>query len=327
MSMSETYSGFALSAGGAWLLVFVLGLIMIPLLRKLELGQSVRTDGPASHAAKTGTPTMGGILIILGLIPVLAAVWPPDPALGIWILAIVGFGLTGLADDFIKVVLKRPLGLRARAKLLAQITIALTFALVARHYLGLPSWVVVPFWGGRIELGAFYPAFVVIAFLGASNSVNLTDGLDGLATGAMFPSLILFSLVARAVGMTGLTLGAWALAGACLGFLWHNYHPARVFMGDTGSLALGASLAGLAVLTKTELLLVLSGGLFVAEALSVIVQVIFFRLTGRRILRMSPLHHHFELLGWSELAVVHRFWTAALVLNFLAFVALPAFTG
>lgn len=324
--MNDSYREFALAAGSAWLVAFGLGLVLIPLLRRLQWGQTVRDDGPRAHLSKQGTPTMGGVLFLLAMVPLIVAAWPLDGNLALWLAGTAAYALTGFLDDFKKVVLRKPLGLRARSKLAAQLAVALAFGLIARQYLGLPSWVVIPFWGGRIELGALYPVLVVLVFLATANAVNLTDGLDGLAVGVVFPSLVLFSLVARALGFMPLTLGAWALAGACLGFLWHNYHPARVIMGDTGSLALGAALAGLAVLTKTELLLVISGGLLVIVTLSVMAQVVSFRLTGRRVLRMAPLHHHFELIGWPELTVVHRFWMVALGFNVLAFTALSAFT-
>lgn len=316
--MGEMWEQTALAAGSAWLVAFLAGLFLTPMLRRLQWGQWVRDDGPRAHLKKVGTPTMGGLLFFLGLIPVLVVLWPWDTHLALWLLGTAGFGLTGFLDDFVKVVLKRPLGLKARAKIFFQIAVALVFAWLGIRHAGLASWVAVPFWGGTIDLGLLYPLLVVIMFLASANAVNITDGLDGLAAGAVFPSLVFFSLAARGVGLESLSLSSWALAGACLGFLWHNYHPARVFMGDTGSLTLGASLAALAVLTKTELLLLVAGGLFVIETLSVIIQVIWFQTTGKRVFLMSPLHHHFELSGWPEPVVTRRFWLVALAFNGLA---------
>ncbi len=316
-----------LAAASGGLVALVLGMVMVPLLRRLAWGQAVRDDGPASHERKRGTPTMGGVLFLLALIPLVVFSWPLDLELALWLGGTLGFAAIGLLDDFLKVGLKRPLGLKARTKVAGQVAVALAFGYLATNLLGLSSSLVVPYLGLRIETGVLFPAVVVLVFMATANAVNLTDGLDGLAAGVIIPALLVFALLARALGLISLTLGAWALAGACLGFLWHNYHPARVMMGDTGSLGLGAALAGLAILTKAELLLVVSGGLLVLVTLSVIVQVASFQLTGRRVLKMAPLHHHFELSGWSELQVVHRFWLASWVFNCLAFLSLASYIG
>ncbi|MEW6031615.1 MAG: phospho-N-acetylmuramoyl-pentapeptide-transferase [Bacillota bacterium] len=292
--------------------VAVLGVPGVPLLARLRFGQTVRSDGPSTHLAKSGTPTMGGLLFV----PVIAAVslvlggWSPY----VWLALVLtlGHGLLGLADDFLKVALRRPLGLRARYKLAAQIALALVLGWGARSLLGLGSAVEIPFTGLSVELGAFYLPFVILLVLGATNGVNFTDGLDGLASGAMLATAAAYGLIAWSRGLPAMAVFAFAVAGACLGFLVHNHHPARVIMGDTGSLALGGALAAMAVLTRTELWLVLIGGLYVIETLSVIVQVAHFRLTGRRILRMAPLHHHYEVSGWSEARVTFTFWLVSL---------------
>lgn len=313
--MFSGQSPTALVAAGvaALLLVWALAPVALPLLRRLKFGQSIREEGPQRHLTKAGTPTMGGLLFLVAVpvaLVLLGALgelrWTLDlvAAVGLFL----GFGLIGFADDFIKVALKRPLGLRAREKLLGQVALSVALAVVARRLLGLPAVVALPFGLGFYDLGWLYPVLVALVVIGASNAVNLTDGLDGLAAGASAIAYAAYGLVALGTGQYGLAVFCAATVGAMAGFLRYNWHPARVFMGDTGSMALGGGLGALAVLTKTEFLLPLIGGLFVIEALSVIVQVISYRTTGRRVFRMSPLHHHFELVGWPETSVVRRFW-------------------
>lgn len=288
--------------------VALIGIPAVPLLARLRLGQTVRSDGPATHLAKTGTPTMGGLFFV----PVFAAVTVALAGFGpyVWLsLAMVaGQALLGLADDFLKVALRRPLGLRARYKLIAQVALGALLGWGASSLLGLGTSVTIPFTRVSLDLGVFYIPFVIVLVLAATNTVNLTDGLDGLAGGSMLATSAAYGLVAWAAGIASLGVFAFAVAGACLGFLVHNYHPARVIMGDTGALALGGALAALAVLTKTELWLVIIGGLYVLEALSDIIQVIYFRRTRRRVFRMAPLHHHFEVSGWPETKVTWVFW-------------------
>ncbi|MEW6522542.1 MAG: phospho-N-acetylmuramoyl-pentapeptide-transferase [Bacillota bacterium] len=303
-------------------LVLALGPVAVPLLRRLKFGQRVRDNGPRAHAVKQGTPTMGGILFILAFTVVSVAFTLGGPEryapggdslvrLGLVLLGALGYGLLGFVDDFRKVVLKRPLGLRAREKLLGQFIVAALVGGVALGRLGLSTVLHIPFGLGRVDAGFLYLPFLFLVMLGTSNAVNLTDGLDGLAAGTSVIVFGTYTLIAYAADAVELAIFSAAVAGACAGFLRFNYHPARVFMGDTGSLALGGGLGVLAVLTKTELVLLLVGGLFAVETISVVIQVLFFQTTGRRIFRMSPLHHHFELVGWSELQVVHRFWVAA----------------
>ena len=298
-----------------------IGPLVIPLLKRLKFGQNIRSDGPARHLQKAGTPTMGGIIFLAGF---LAAAFftardRPD-ALAVVAMA-MGYGLIGFLDDYIKVVLKRSLGLRAREKLFSQVALALVLAFLAPSVLGRGTEIAVPFSGFFDQDGLYlilpgwiFVVFTVLLVVGMANAVNLTDGLDGLAGGSSLLVSAGLMLVALAAGKDGVALAMASLAGGCLGFLYYNRHPARVFMGDTGSLAFGGALATAAVITKSELFLLLMGGIFVVETLSVIIQVVFFQTTGRRVFRMSPLHHHFELGGWGENRVVITFWLVTLFL-------------
>lgn len=297
------------------------GPLVIPLLRRLKFGQWVRDDGPARHLTKAGTPTMGGIMFLAG-IAASALVFLRSSPEGLLVLAAtLGFGAIGFADDFRKVVLRRPLGLRAREKLLAQALLAALVGAVAVSHLGRGTDFVVPFSGYVVPGGWhldwdwwIYLILEVLVIVGTANAVNLTDGLDGLAAGVTVPAALGLAAIAAVTGRSGVAVFLAALVGGCLGFLWYNHYPARVFMGDTGALALGGALGTAAVITRSELFLLVMGGVYVAEALSVILQVISFQLTGRRIFKMSPLHHHFELCGWSEPRVVRAFWLAGVVL-------------
>ena len=296
---------------GAGLIGLIVSLLLAPLvvptLRRLKFGQQVRDVGPETHMKKQGTPTMGGIIFLAGL-PVAVAMFSPDSARA-WALTLLtwGYGLIGFADDYRKVALKRPLGLKAREKLLLQVLLAVAFAWYVYRYIP-PSGYLLPFHLGHIHLGWWYGPIAVLAILGTANAVNITDGLDGLAAGAAAVAFGFFALLSSKLKNTASMLFALTMAAGLVGFLRVNLHPAKVFMGDTGSLALGAGLAGLAVLTGTPLLLPVVGILFVIETLSVIIQVLSFHLIGRRVFRMSPLHHHFELGGWSEERVVTVFW-------------------
>lgn len=304
--------------------VIAIGPVSIKILRRMKFGQSVRSNGPATHLAKAGTPTMGGIMILIGVFAA-TLLFAPRALASAWALFItLGFGAIGLADDFIIVVARRSLGLRARYKLVAQIILAglLGLFVAARPEFG--TTVRIPFLSRCVDLGPGYVVFAILVVIGASNAVNLTDGLDGLAAGTVAIAAVTYGIIATQKGAGDLAVFAFALAGACIGFAWFNCHPAQVIMGDTGSLALGAALGCLAIFTKTEVLLVVIGGVFVLEALSVITQVTYFRLTrGRRIFRMSPLHHHFELSGWQEPKVVTRFWILGLVFSVLGMMCLP----
>ncbi len=300
---------FPVAFAGAVAAVLVAGTLLLPLLRRLNFGQRVRDDGPGTHRSKEGTPTMGGLAFLFALIGASVLLVPMTWELKLLLGVTLASGALGFVDDFLKVALRRPLGLRGRDKLVIQMILGALLGWGAVTFAGGGTFLAVPWTGVRLDLGLFYPVFTAVFFAGSSNAVNLTDGLDGLAAGGTALASLVFIVAALARRQLIVAVYGMALMGVCVGFLWYNFHPARVFMGDTGSLALGAALAGLAVVTKTELLLVVAGGLFVVETLSVIVQVTYFRLTGgRRLLRMSPLHHHFELSGFSEVTVVLSMW-------------------
>jgi phospho-N-acetylmuramoyl-pentapeptide-transferase len=306
------------AAGIAFLIVLALGPALIPALRRLKFGQSIRQEGPPRHYAKAGTPTMGGLLILVGVtVPTAIFVgWDPEAVLAL--LITLGHGVIGFMDDFIKVVLKRNLGLTARQKLLGQLILASALVFAAVNYFGRGTVVWVPGWGITVDLGPFYYIVAVLFVIYTSNAVNLTDGLDGLAAGTMAIAALAYAIISLYYNQPSLALFSVAIAGAVLGFLRFNLHPARVFMGDTGSLALGGALATLAILTKTELLMVIIGGVFMLEGLSVIIQVAAFKSTGKRVFKMSPIHHHFELSGWTETKVVTVFWLAATIFAIVA---------
>ncbi len=286
----------------------------IGFLRRLRFGQTIRADGPAAHLAKTGTPTMGGVFLFVAFLAGVLIANPGGAHLPWILLGISGFTLIGLADDAIKLVAHRSLGLRAREKLLGQILLSGAVGLYVAQAPGLGTALLLPGTDRSLVLSDWlYVAFVILTYIAAANTVNLADGLDGLAAGTAAIAAAAFWAVAAQSGAGEAATVAAALVGACVGFIWFNAHPADVFMGDTGSLALGAALASLAVFTKNELLLVIIGGVYVLEGLSDIIQVVSFRLTGKRVFRMAPLHHHFELLGWKETKVVIRFWIAGLL--------------
>lgn len=311
-----------MAAGLALLITLALGPFLIPVLRILKFGQNVRDDGPKRHLKKAGTPTMGGIIFLTGIIvsSLVMAEKPTSLEMVTLVGITLGYGLIGFVDDYIKVVMHRSLGLRAYQKLIGQFGFAFVLMWVSVQWLGRGTDVAIPFTSIHLELGWFYYFLISLVIVLMTNAVNLTDGLDGLAAGStMFAGVayVVISLLAAIHGVavlaheTDMAVFSAALVGGVLGFLRFNSYPARVFMGDTGSLALGGALAALAVLTKSEFTLILVGGLFAIEALSVIIQVASFKTTGKRVFRMSPLHHHFELLGWSEWKVVIVFWFVA----------------
>lgn len=315
------------AAAVAFLVALALGPVLIPMLRRLKFGQSIREEGPQRHYAKAGTPTMGGVLILAALIVSSILFAGKNAEVWLALFVTIGHGLIGFLDDFIKVVLKRNMGLKAREKLLGQIIMAVALAYIATTYFGRGTDLWLPGFGINLDFGPLYYVLIFLVLVGTTNAVNLTDGLDGLAAGTTTIAAAAYAVIALSFGKGGLAVFCVALAGACLGFLRYNAHPAKVFMGDTGSLALGGALATVAVLTKTELLLVIVGGVYVIEALSVIIQVISFKSRGKRIFRMSPIHHHFELGGWSETKVVTVFWLAGTVFAALALVVLVASQG
>jgi phospho-N-acetylmuramoyl-pentapeptide-transferase len=315
----------------ALVISFLLGPWLIDKLSSLQVGQSIRKVGPESHFKKEGTPTMGGALILFAIVlPTL--LWADLGNLYVWLtlLVTVGYGLIGFFDDLIKVRQKNSDGLSARSKMAWQILIALGVGVTLMTYPGFQTTLTFPFFKGiNPDLGWFYVPFAMLVIIGASNAVNLTDGLDGLAIGPVIiaaATYLLFAYVAghatlssylQINGVQGageLSVLCGAMIGAGLGFLWFNSYPAQVFMGDTGSLALGGAIGTIAVITKQEIVLVIVGGIFVMEALSVIVQVASFRLCGKRIFRMAPIHHHFELKGWPEPKIIVRFWIISIIL-------------
>ena len=312
------YSAAIKAAAVSALVVLLTGPFVIPELRKLKFGQSIREEGPKSHQAKSGTPTMGGLMILAALTAgaLFAAGFEPSVLLALFVT--LGHGVIGFVDDYIKVVKKRNLGLRPRHKFLGQIIMAVVVALIGSLFLGVTTELWVPLLNKVVDVGVFYYVLIFFVLVGTTNAVNLTDGLDGLATGTVAVAAICYAVVCVMFGKAALASFCIAVAAACIAFLRFNAHPAKVFMGDTGSLALGGALAAAAILTKTELLLVIVGGVFVIEALSVIIQVISFQTTGKRVFLMSPIHHHFELLGWPETKVVRTFWAAGVVFGLLA---------
>ena len=329
----------AFAALTALLISFILGPWLIERMKRIKIGQFIREEGPQSHHVKAGTPTMGGILINVAII-IPTLLWADILNPYIWIILFVttAYATIGFVDDYRKLAKKRNLGLTAKEKFGAQFTVALVAGLAIAYLPMLKNnystAITFPFLKDVVlNLGLLYIPFVMIVLVGASNSVNLTDGLDGLAIGSVLVAAVTYTALTYAAGhariadylriawvpQTGeLAVFCGAMVGAALGFLWFNAHPAEIFMGAVGSLALG----GLAVMIKQEILLVLVGGLFVLEALSVILQVASFKLTGRRIFRMSPLHHHFELAGWKETKVVVRFWIIAIIFALLSLATL-----
>ncbi|MDP5273154.1 phospho-N-acetylmuramoyl-pentapeptide-transferase [Chengkuizengella axinellae] len=300
--------------GVAFILALITGPLFIPILRRLKFGQQIRTEGPQGHQKKKGTPTMGGIIILLAL-SITFFRFSDDYGLEFYILIVAtfGFGLIGFLDDYIKVVFKRSMGLTAKQKLLGQLLVSIIIC-VMLFAIDYSTALHVPIIEKSIELGWLYFPFIIIVLLGTTNAVNLTDGLDGLVSGTSAIAFGAFAIISMMNSQFETAIFCAAMIGAVLGFLVFNAHPAKVFMGDTGSLSIGGGLAAVAILTKSELLLVIIGGVFVIENLSVIIQVISFKTTGKRVFKMSPIHHHFELSGWSEWRVVISFWLLGLVL-------------
>ena len=313
-----------LQALGAFLTALVvcaaLGPVMIPALHKLKFGQSIRDVGPASHMKKSGTPTMGGIMMLCGLFAAMVAWNRFTPLIVMAFMLTFGHALIGFLDDFIKVVMKRNLGLTAKQKLALQIVMALAYIYYVEQHVGPEGTMVwIPGTSHMVQMGWWYYAGAMFLLVGTTNAVNLTDGLDGLVSSVSIPVMLTYAFIAWQIGEGDLCLFALAVLGSCLGFLVWNHYPAKVFMGDTGSLALGGAVASLALLTRTEILLALIGGVYVLETLSVIIQVAYFKHTGgKRVFRMTPIHHHFELGGWKETKVVTVFTLASCVFCLLA---------
>jgi phospho-N-acetylmuramoyl-pentapeptide-transferase len=321
-----------IAAIGAAMLLLFLGPRFIAWLRQNEVGQFVRPQGeiPEGHMEKQGTPTMGGILILLAATLPFLILATRSTAAMIVLFTTLACGAIGFVDDFMKVFKKRSLGLSGRWKMAALVLITAALVLVAVQVVGVPTTLKLHVINEEIELG--WPLFSIMVFLvlaGATNGVNLTDGLDGLAAGTTAIAMMTYTAMTFVTGgQRDLAIFGAALVGACVGFLWFNSYPASVFMGDTGSYALGGALAAMAVMTKTEVLLIFIGGVFVIEALSVMIQVVVFKRTRRRVFLMTPIHHHFEMAGWSETKIIVRFWLIAAIFGAIGFTlyfrALPA---
>jgi phospho-N-acetylmuramoyl-pentapeptide-transferase len=313
--------GEILIAGMASLLICIfLGPKFIDFLRVREFGQHIREDGPAGHHEKAGTPTMGGLILFLSVsVPFLILSDYRAASLAVFGTAMASAGL-GFLDDFQKVTKRRSLGVNAKTKLGIQAAIAIALWLIVTEYVGLEPTLRLRLIDYTVDLGYFYPVLILVVLLGATNGVNLTDGLDGLAAGCCAIVLLTFTAMTFLTpGQEDITLLCACLGGACVGFLWFNSFPAGIFMGDTGSLGLGGAIAALAVMTKTEELLLIIGGIFVIEALSVLIQVFAFQRFRRRVLLMAPIHHHFEMLGWSETKIILRFWIVAAICSAIGF--------
>lgn len=299
----------------------ILGPIIIPELKKLKIGQTIRTDGPQSHLKKSGTPTMGGIIFIISTIVTMLIFGINDRRGYICLLSFVGFGLIGFIDDYLIVIKKDNEGLTPSQKFVAQIVVSI---IVMFLVLKDPSYknLYIPFVGNKtVNLGVFSYPIILFIILGTVNSVNLTDGLDGLASSVSIVGLIAFSIISAFRNINIVSMFAMALAGGLLGFLRYNKFPAKVFMGDVGSLAIGGAFAAIALTTQTSLYLPFIGFIFVIETLSVIIQVASFKLTGKRVFLMSPLHHHFEAIGWSEVKIVRIFYFVTAIISVITVIS------
>ena len=312
----------------ALLLTMLAGIPYLDFLRKKLYGQFIREDGPASHTKKSGTPTTGGIIIVVPSIIasivtlVMNRIFNIDCV--IILIPFLLFMLLGLNDDYEKITKKQNKGLSAKGKLLLQTAIAL----IPAFYITLHGNTSVSIFGlTKIDLGYFYPIWAILVIIGSSNAVNLTDGLDGLASGTMFFALIACAFISLLSGRNDIAIICMAVSGSCLGFLYYNSNPAKMFMGDTGSMALGGLLGTLAIIGRFELWLLIIGIIFIAETLSVIIQVISFKTTGKRVFKMSPIHHHFELCGWSEKKVVYSFWAIGFVSAVICIILFKIFNG
>ena len=297
-----------------------LGPKFIAFIRAREFGQNIRAEGPAGHQSKAGTPTLGGIIIFTAIAaPFLILTDYRAQPLSVFGVALA-CAFLGFADDYTKIVKRRSLGLRARTKLVVTVLISVGLWVAATKWANLPPTLRLRVVDYQIDLGPFYPLLIYLVVAGTTSAVNLTDGLDGLAAGCTAITLLAYiGITFITTGQEDLALLSACLVGACVGFLWFNSFPAQIFMGDTGSLGLGGAIAGLAVMTKTEVLLIILGGVFVVEALSVVIQVISFQTFHKRVFLMAPIHHHFELAAWSETKIILRFWIVAAACSAIGF--------
>ena len=319
--MTGTTSGRILIAGTASLLMCLfLSPKFIAFLRRRSFGQNIREEGPRGHQTKAGTPTMGGVIIFLAIaVPYVLLSKRDWQSVGVFIAAIA-CAVIGFLDDYTKIVKRRSLGLRARTKLVLTILISVALWWIATQKAGVSSTVKLRIIDTSIDLGPLFPVFIYLVVAGTTTAVNFTDGLDGLAAGCAAIVLLAYLGITFIIGQRDLALLAGCLVGACIGFLWFNSFPASIFMGDTGSLGLGGAIAGLAVMTDTEVLLLLLGGIFVIEVLSVVIQVFSFQVFRKRVFLMAPIHHHFELQAWSETKIILRFWIVAAAFGAIGFV-------
>lgn len=297
---------------------FIIPVIALPFfikyLKKHNVGQKIRQEGPNLHQHKMGTPTMGGVIVILTLVIVVLLLVPYNKYVLWSLITTVGFGLIGLVDDLIKYLKKRSLGLLTMQKLFLQIGFALIVAYCVQQSTDLGTEIYLPFIKSSIDLGIMFVPFVVLVMISSVNAVNLTDGLDGLASGLIIIAMLSFALIAHIQNLESMSLFSLVIAFTSLGFLVYNFFPAKIFLGDVGSLALGGALASVAIFSKTELFLLIIGGVFMIETLSVILQVVSVKLRSKKIFNMSPIHHHFELCGWKEPKIIIRFWIAGIIL-------------
>lgn len=309
----------------SFILAYLIGKSMIPILHKMKYGQSIREEGPKSHMTKQGTPTMGGLIFIFSttivtvLYSVLYAKTFNNKAIMV-LLIFIAFGFVGFLDDYLKIKRKKNLGLTANQKMILLTIITIGIYFFTRKFIG--TVVYIPIFDIKIDIGFLYLPFLFVYFVGVTNAVNLTDGLDGLATSVTIVVLIFLFISAFIIGHIDLGFFAFILIGSLMGFLIFNVNPAKVFMGDTGSLALGGAIAALALFLRIEIILILAGIVYVIEALSVIIQVVVFKITKKRVFKMAPIHHHFEYLGWSENKIVYVFTGITLVGCIISFLIL-----
>lgn len=313
---------YVINIGLGFVLSIIFGKIIIPILKSLHAGQSIREDGPQSHLIKSGTPTIGGLIFLASVIVTSLITANFKVSVLMILFSTLTFGAVGFIDDYIKVVMKRNLGLRAYQKLLLQILVAVILIIYQYNSKGMGTDLYIPFLKDYRSIGFLYIPFVIFVIVGTVNSVNLTDGLDGLSTSVTIICLIFFNIVAAKFQRYEISLFCLALAGALMGFLYYNKFPAKVFMGDTGSLALGGAISAIALLLNVPLILPIAGGIYFIETLSVIIQVISFKTRGKRVFLMSPLHHHFEHKGWHEKKIVAVFSLVEVILCVISYLIL-----
>ncbi len=311
--LSALLMGFAFS--------MVLGPIFIPMLHKLKFGQNIRKDGPQSHLKKSGTPTMGGLIFFISVtVTMLIIGYKPTDEGMVVLYSLIAFGIIGFLDDILKIIHRDNLGLRAYQKMILLLLFSIALAYYGYTNIGID--IIIPFMNSKLNLGILYIPLVVVYYAATTNAVNLTDGIDGLASSVTVIVLTFFAIVGFKTGHYQVGVFSIALAGALLGFLRYNAFPAKIFMGDTGSLALGGAIATIALILKMPLFIIIVGGIYVVETLSVIIQVTSFKTTGKRVFKMAPIHHHFEQCGWSEVKLVTVFSIITLILCIIGFIAL-----